>query len=126
MNKNTSIGIFNFDHRIFKCRGIVSSAAAQTGTSTISQISYPVAELGNCADQAACKTYCDKTENIDACLNFAEKNNLMSSAEIQVARNFKALALTGPGSCAGKDACDAYCSDSSIWTSVSHLQKRII
>lgn len=72
-------------------------------------VSYPVAELGNCADQTSCKAYCDKPVNIDACLSFAEKNNLMSKEEIKVAKNFKNTNMTGPGGCKGKDECKSYC-----------------
>jgi len=73
------------------------------------EVSYPVGELGNCADQAACKAYCDISANIDVCLNFAEKNNLMSKNEIKVAKNFKGKGMTGPGGCKGKDECKSYC-----------------
>jgi len=90
----------------------MSFANAQTDSRTIPEISYPVAELGNCADKTSCKDYCDKTENIDACLSFAEKNNLMQKEEIDTARKFKNNGMTGPGGCKGKDKCDAYCSDS--------------
>ena len=75
---------------------ITSSAAAQTDGQAALEISYPVAEVGNCADKAACKTYCDEPANIDACLSFAEKNNLMSKEEIKVAKNFKKTGMTGP------------------------------
>lgn len=85
---------------------ITSPAFAQTG------ISYPVAELGNCADKVACKAYCDNQTNIDACLAFAEKNNLMSKDDIKKAKNFKKSGMTGPGGCKGKDECSTYCNGS--------------
>ena len=88
---------------------ITSSVAAQTDSQVTPEISYPVAELGNCADKAACKVYCDEPGNIDACLSFAEKNNLMSKEEIKVAKNFKKTGMTGPGGCKGKDECKTYC-----------------
>jgi hypothetical protein len=84
---------------------MTSSANAQTTPG----ISYPVVELGNCSDKAACKTYCDKSENVDACLSFAEKNNLMSKDEIKTAKNFKKTGMVGPGGCKGKDECKSYC-----------------
>lgn len=88
---------------------ITSSVVAQTDGQGTPEISYPVAELGSCADKAACKTYCDEPANIDACLSFAEKNNLMSKEEIKVAKNFKKTGMTGPGGCKGKDECKTYC-----------------
>jgi len=88
---------------------ITGSVVAQTDGQATPKISYPVAELGNCADKAACKVYCDESANIDACLSFAEKNNLMSKEEIKAAKNFKKTGMIGPGGCKGKDECKTYC-----------------
>lgn len=82
-------------------------------------IQYPVTELGNCKSQADCKFYCDRQENTEACVNFAEKNNLMSEEEIQLAKNFMALGSKGPGGCTGKDSCEQYCND------ISHIDECI-
>jgi len=71
-------------------------------------VQYPVAELGNCRDEAACRAYCDKTENIKLCLGFAEKHNLMPKEEIEAARKFAALGR-GPGGCKTKESCDEFC-----------------
>ncbi|MCX6753493.1 MAG: hypothetical protein NTV03_00310, partial [Candidatus Nomurabacteria bacterium] len=100
--------------------GIIGLAHAQTTTSTdqteplqqqknLSNIEYPIAELGNCADQASCKTYCDKSENVGACLSFAEKKNLMQKEEIDAAKKFIDTGSKGPGSCSGQVACEQYC-----------------
>jgi len=86
-----------------------NSVIAQTVVPPIMKVSYPVVELSNCADKSACKVYCDKSENIDACLSFAQKNNLMSSDEINTAKNFKKTGMIGPGGCKGKDECKVYC-----------------
>lgn len=108
MNKNilrTSILIIG----ILVAGTITSPVVAQTDGQVTPEISYPVAELGSCANKAACKAYCDEPANIDACLSFAEKNNLMSKEEIKVAKNFKKTGMTGPGGCKGKDECKTYC-----------------
>jgi len=81
-----------------------------------SEIQYPVKELGNCADEQACKNYCDKSFNIEACLNFAEKNGLMPADELERAHNFLD-AGPGPGGCEIKDACEVYCD------AVSHIDE---
>ncbi len=51
-------------------------------SSTALAVTYPVAELDNCATEEECKTYCDDISHIDVCLNFAETNDLMTSEEI--------------------------------------------
>ncbi|MDP3244930.1 MAG: hypothetical protein Q8M83_04725 [bacterium] len=80
------------------------------------EIEYPVKELGNCANKAACQAFCDKSSNMEACLGFAERHNMMSTQEIQTARKF-IKAGAGPGGCATKDSCETYCD------SIEHLDE---
>lgn len=86
---------------------------------SVEDIQYPVKELGNCATEEACKTYCDKSENIEVCISFAEKNNLMSQEELGRAKKFIAAGAEGPGGCTGKDSCEEYCND------ISHIDECI-
>jgi len=44
-----------------------------------SAITYPIAELGNCADREACKQYCSKPRLV--CVDFAEKNGMVTAEE---------------------------------------------
>ncbi len=78
----------------------------------LAEISYPVSNLGNCASQEECKIYCDNNEHIKECIEFAEKNNLMSQEEIQEAKKMIDYILNGetPGKCTSKDECNEYCS----------------
>jgi|GEM_PF-2258941 len=69
-------------------------------------ITYPIPELGNCANQAECKTYCDETSHADACLNFAQKYGFVDAKK---AEQVKKLPATGPGGCKGQDECMTYC-----------------
>lgn len=117
--------LMSFISIIFAVYGIIFLASNVIGQ-TIDEagIKYPIAELGNCANKAACGTYCDKPKNAESCLNFAEKNNLMSKEEIKVAKNFIAAGGKGPGGCASKDSCEAYCNDiSRIDECVSFAEK---
>jgi hypothetical protein len=90
---------------------LISSALAQNSTDQFDNLSYPIKELGNCADKDNCKSYCEKAENLSACLSFAEKNGLMSQEEINVAKKFQKAGGKGPGGCVGKDSCEEYCND---------------
>lgn len=74
-------------------------------------IKYPVVELGNCESQSACRSYCDESENTDVCLDFAEKNNLMSEKDVSLAKKFVGSGSKGPGGCSGKRSCNTYCDD---------------
>ena len=72
-------------------------------------IQYPISELGGCENKDDCKEYCDNSQNFDACISFAEKNNLMPKGEIKTAKKFMAGGVKGPGGCGNKNKCEAYC-----------------
>ena len=92
---------------------VVNRAEAQSnGTSSaVSNLIYPIAELGNCQSQADCKIYCDVAANTAACVDYAKKNNLLAPADLQAAENFLAAGAKGPGGCSGQAECQAYCDD---------------
>jgi len=85
-------------------------------SSGLTNVHYPIKELGNCVDESACKAYCDKADHTNACLDYAKNNNLMSSEEVRVAEKF--LAADGmPGGCTTKESCDEYCNN------ISHIDE---
>ena len=92
---------------------IINVASAQTLVAPLSvaNINYPIAALGNCQSQSACKTYCDNPANLNACINYAQENNLMSQDDINAAKKFLAAGAKGPGGCTSKDSCQSYCND---------------
>ncbi|MFH0852439.1 MAG: hypothetical protein V1845_02465 [bacterium] len=79
-----------------------------------SGVSFPVRELGNCANNEECKAYCDEAAHQNACLDFAEKSGLMEKEEVDKAKKVLKLTEQGvgtPGGCRSENECDAYCSD---------------
>jgi hypothetical protein len=99
--------------------GIIISYTLVAQALTEVDIVYPVAELGNCKNEKECRSYCDKQENMDACLNFAEKYNLISDEELEMAKKFAKVGK-GPGGCTSKDSCEAYCDD------ISHMDECLV
>ena len=95
----------------YPAKDVVQSSVKDVQRPAVKDVQYPVKELGNCISEKECKIYCDKTEKINACLSFAEKNNLMSKEDINIAKKFADKGMKGPGGCDGKDECDAYCDD---------------
>ncbi len=77
---------------------------------SIFDIEFPIPELGNCADKAECKAYCDNPAHGEACLAFAKKYGLADEATVKRA---EAAEEGGPGGCKGAQECRAYCEDSS-------------
>ncbi|OGD41903.1 hypothetical protein A3I82_01670 [Candidatus Azambacteria bacterium RIFCSPLOWO2_02_FULL_42_10] len=89
----------------------VISLAIIASVAWAQDVQFPVKELGDCQNQSACKSYCDKPENIEACVSFAEKNGLMPKEEIEAAKKFIAAGSKGPGGCSGRDECENFCND---------------
>lgn len=73
-------------------------------------IVFPIPELGNCADQVACKAYCDDLANRASCVEFAEKHNLARKTTVSEQKPFSG---EGPGGCTDKNSCRTYCEDAS-------------
>lgn len=90
-----------------------SLASMQGGAISASNIQYPVSELGNCKNEVDCRSYCDKPGNIEACIDFAQKHNLMPQEELEMAKKFIAAGQEGPGGCTSKESCETYCNDAS-------------
>lgn len=88
-----------------------STNSQDSSSSALANISYPIADLGNCDSREACKLYCDDSSHRDACFTFAQANGLMTKEKIAVAK--LVLSKKGPGSCGSRDECISYCSDSS-------------
>lgn len=86
----------------------------------ISKAVFPIAELGNCKDQDACKVFCDAKENMLACVNYGQKNGMISEAEASVAKRAipKIIAGQTPGNCKDRLTCEAFCQSTN-----EHLQE---
>ncbi len=77
------------------------------------KITFPIPELGDCADKESCKTYCSKQENMVACTQFAAAHGLAPREQVaKVIKFAEGLRQGGPGGCTSPDACRSYCADS--------------
>jgi hypothetical protein len=72
---------------------------------------YPIAELGNCADKTDCQAFCNKSENMSACISYAEKNKMLSTEEINLSKKVIKKFEEGklPGGCKDKNTCETFC-----------------
>lgn len=77
----------------------------------LSEVTFPIPELGNCASEEECEAYCELPENMEDCLDFAEANNIFPEEEIEMARRMLEATGTieGPGECSGQNECENYC-----------------
>lgn len=120
MKKNIS----HYLPRLIVCTSIIvagiivggAAYAQQVAATSSATITFPIAELGNCADQASCKAYCDVDANKIACVTYAQSHGLMSSEDADRAKKFL-QAGAGPGNCTDEKTCRSYCS------SISHINE---
>lgn len=103
----------SFSNILFAALLIVLGFGITQGAFALSKedIVYPAAELANCQDEQSCRAYCDDPANIDQCIAFAEKYNLLSSSEIEKAKKFQSIGSVGPGQCTTEQECEAYCNN---------------
>jgi hypothetical protein len=78
---------------------------ALVATAAIEDITFPIAELGNCESKEACREYCADEANREACREFAEEHGLTKRARIDAALSEN----PGPGGCASIAECREYC-----------------
>lgn len=102
---NTNIRIF-----VFVVVGVAVLAISFTVLAiSKDDIVYPIAELGNCPNEQACFAYCDAPANLNQCLDFAAKHNLLSKSEVDKAKKFQSIGAVGPGGCTSELECENYC-----------------
>jgi hypothetical protein len=83
-----------------------------TAFAGIDDITFPIAELGSCQSEEECFAYCDEPGNWDACIAFAEANDLLEEEEIDDYHQMNALMDEGgPGGCSSDAECEAFCGD---------------
>lgn len=107
---NFSIFIFSVIFSVITINNTIAQGN-DTSSDAFSKLIYPIMELGGCKDRADCKIYCDDSANMSACVSYAEKNNLFSQEDLQVAKKFVATGGKGPGNCNGKEECQTFCDD---------------
>ncbi|MBI4099885.1 hypothetical protein HY440_02660 [Candidatus Microgenomates bacterium] len=73
----------------------------------VNQLTFPIAELGNCATTVECKTYCGQSANYPACKAFAASHQVKPPTDtdktelVDEAKNFLG--------CTSYDTCKAFC-----------------
>lgn len=92
---------------------IVSGAVLAQSSDSIdtSKVAYPIAELGSCKDKADCASFCEKSENMLACVTYAENNGLMKGEDLRMSKLVAAKVSKGetPGGCKTREECEGFC-----------------
>lgn len=94
----------------FMIAGALLGVAFFVSASSKDDIVFPVAELGNCADETQCREYCGDFSHAEECFAFAKKHNLTKGQQMRD-RAVRQLEKGGPGDCASEEECRTYCGD---------------
>ena len=71
---------------------------------------------GGCKTKDACESYCNGITNINECVAFASKHNLIPPDQLAQAQKVAKALKDGarlPGGCTDKKSCESYCADAS-------------
>lgn len=93
--------------------GTVHAQATSSATQNTVQLSFPIAELGNCSSASDCKTYCDDPTHLDACVAYAKakgfyKQTALDSQKEEILQDAKTTL-----GCDSVSSCQTFCADSS-------------
>lgn len=114
--------IFTITFLLFAGRLYAQTVTNSAGnTANKYNITFPVAELGNCTDVASCKTYCDDPNHLQACIDFAKKKGFYKQPQTQ-SQDILDAAKTELG-CDSADSCKAFCQDSANQAKCSAFAK---
>lgn len=92
----------------FLVSAVMTGAAFPVSAASVFDITYPIAELENCATREACKAYCDDLSHANTCSAFAQTYGLASKESAAAASKLPEI---GPGGCKSESECRSYCDD---------------
>ncbi|MBX4211394.1 MAG: hypothetical protein KW806_01170 [Candidatus Yanofskybacteria bacterium] len=93
---------------------LLGTWAGYTLAAPSDDVTFPVSELGDCANKEACRQYCNQPSHMEACTTFAQTHKLITSEKAAQAKKLiRLLQQGGPGDCKSVETCKTYCEDSS-------------
>lgn len=84
-------------------------------------ITFPIAELGGCSSLAACRQYCEDSESLTACIDFAKKKRFYKQSKSQSEIMTLAKAELG---CDSADSCRTFCGEQENWVKCGEFAKK--
>lgn len=110
-NKNILTALALSGIMIIASLSMTATAQVSDTSATQTAISYPIAALGSCTDKADCKDFCSKSENMLACITFAEQKGMLSGEDLRISKIVaeKISKKETPGGCTTKGECASYC-----------------
>lgn len=76
-------------------------------------VAFPIAQLGNCPDYGACRTYCEDPLNHDKCIDFAKQKGFYKEPEIATNKQQIIANAAKELGCDSETSCMSLCGQSS-------------
>ncbi|MBI2013413.1 MAG: hypothetical protein HYS87_01130 [Candidatus Colwellbacteria bacterium] len=67
---------------------------------------------GGCTSHVSCEAYCNNVQNLDECIEFAERHGFIDNEDLDEAKKIRSAIKRGvqiPAGCTNKEACEEYC-----------------
>jgi len=108
MKKLTTFLLVSISLLILTASPILSQTPSEDSAKKY-DISYPISELGNCADYSSCRSYCDDSFHQDACVVFAKKKGFYQEKPLNEKKaQIMAMAKAKLG-CDSEESCRQVC-----------------
>ena len=84
--------------------------------SSLSNVTFPIPQLGNCSSKNDCETYCNQVQNMQACIQFGEAHGLLSADQAnqisKLAEDISSGKAHAPEDCKNMQSCKEVCEHS--------------
>lgn len=87
-------------------------------------ITFPIADLGNCADFSSCRTYCDDPVNQQTCMAFAKRKGFHKENKLDTRRQEMLNNAKAELGCDAEESCRAACHRQENFDKCSQFAKK--
>lgn len=88
------------------------------------EVTFPIAEVGNCRNFSNCRTYCDNPVNKDVCVAYAKKKGFYKEEEINQKKDQIINAAQSEMGCSSMGACKSFCENEGNFERCTEFAKR--
>ena len=104
---------------------MAGAAKAEEDTAKKYNVTFPVAELGNCGNISDCRSFCEDPLNQNACIDFAKKKGFYKEPKVAGGKKEEIIAAAKKElGCETESACRSLCSDQANFDKCAAFAKK--
>ena len=124
MNKYKFIFLILFTGLLFVFPGQIVAANSIEKAISKYKISFPIAELGNCANFSECRTYCENSSNRDTCVSYAKKKGFYKEEETDKKKDEIISLAQNELNCSSMSDCKRFCENEGNFERCTEFAKK--